>query len=108
MIPDDTYTAVVDRVEDGLATLELTAAADADETDDSGGSERRRERHELVVDPETLPPDARRADAVLRVTVRDGDLADATYDETETEDRAESAQDRFDRLSKRPPGDDSG
>lgn len=105
MIPDDTYTAVVDRIEDGLATLELTAAADADETDDGRGSEGRRERHELVVEPQTLPPDARHANAVLRVAVRDGEVVDATYDEAETEARAESAQDRFDGLSQRAPSD---
>lgn len=93
MIPDGTYEAVVDRVEDGLATLEL----------DDGTS-----RHELVVDPGDLPPPARRADAVLSVEIADGDLIDATYDEAATEDRAAAAQDRFDRLSRRLPRDGGG
>lgn len=90
MIPDGTYTAVVDRIEDGLATLEL-----ADDGD----------RYELVVDPEELPDPACHADAVLHVAVDDGDLVDATYDDAETEARRERSQSRFDRLSRRPSRD---
>ncbi|WP_123536882.1 DUF3006 domain-containing protein [Halosimplex salinum] len=95
MIPDGNYTAVVDRIEDGLATLEVT---DEEETD----------RYELVVDPEELPESGRHADAVLRVELDDGDLVDAAYDESETEERADAAQSRFDRLSERRRGDDTG
>lgn len=93
MIPDGTYTAVVDRVEDGLATLEL-----------SDGEH----RYGLDVPETTLPADAQRADAVLHVTVEDGDLVDAAFDPDVTEERATEAQDRFDRLSSRPPREEDG
>lgn len=92
MIPDGRYTAVVDRIEDGLATILL----------EEGGTD----AYELVVDPEELPEGARHGDAVLTVDVEDEDLVDVTYDLEETEERREAAQSRFDRLSKRPPKDD--
>ena len=91
MIPDGEYRAVLDRIEDGLAALEVDVEGDP---------------RELVVDPEALPPAARRADAVLDVRVRDGELVDADYDRRATRRRRRRAQDRFDRLSKRPPRDD--
>lgn len=90
-IPDGTYTAVVDRFEDDLAALELT---DNDE------------RYELVVEQAALPEDGRRVDAVFQLTIADGELADSEYDEAATARRSEAAQDRFDRLSKRPPTDE--
>jgi predicted AlkP superfamily phosphohydrolase/phosphomutase len=93
MIPDGEYRAVLDRIEDDLAALEV----------DVGGDLR-----ELVVDPEALPAAARRADAVLDVRVRDGELVDADYDRRTTRRRRRQAQDRFDRLSKRPRQDDDG
>jgi hypothetical protein len=94
MIPDGEYTAVVDRLEDTLAVLEVTA-------DD--------ELYELVVDEETLPADGRHSDATLHVTVRDGDMVAATDDAEQTNDRQNRAQNRFDHLSKRPPhSDESG
>ncbi|WP_436922908.1 DUF3006 domain-containing protein [Halosimplex amylolyticum] len=91
MIPDGTYTAVVDRIEDGLATLQL---------EDDDGPE------EFVVYPGQLPEAARHADAVLRVELADGELAEVAYDEAETEARRDQAQDRFDRLSRRPSRED--
>lgn len=91
MIPDGEYSAVVDRIEDTLATLELS--------DDNG------ERYNLVVGEEELPSDARHADAVLQVTLDDEELADTTYQPAETETRKKDAQDRFDRLSSRAPRD---
>lgn len=92
MIPDGTYTAVLDRIEDGLAALEIS-------TDD--------ERYELLVAPEELPPEGRHADAVLSVCIEDETVTAATYDPEETERRGEAAQDRFDRLSRRPPDSES-
>jgi hypothetical protein len=92
-MPDDgTYTAVLDRFETGadderLAVLMLEA--DGETVGD------------LVVGAADLPGDARHADAVLEVDVADGALASATYRPAETEERAEAAQDRFDRLSRR-------
>ena len=93
MIPDGKYTAVVDRLEETLAVLEVTA-------DD--------ELYELVVDEETLPVDGRHSDAVLEITVRDGDVVAVVHDAEATDERQERAQDRFDNLSKRPPHSDEG
>ena len=93
MIPDGEYTAVVDRLEETLAVLEVTA-------DD--------ELYEVVVDEETLPADGRHSDAVFEITVRDGDVVAVVHDTEATDERQERAQDRFDNLSKRPPHSDEG
>jgi len=92
MIPDGTYTAVVDRIEDSLATVQV-------EGDD--------DLYDFVVDEGELPREARHANAVLHVEVTDEELTDVAYDETETRGRTEQAQNRFDSLSKRPRRDDS-
>lgn len=91
MIPDGEYTAVVDRIEETLATLEVSSGD---------------ERYNLVVREEELPADGRHADAVLQITVIDNELVDAAYQPEETEQRKADAQRRFDRLSKRPPDPD--
>ena len=91
MVPDGTYTAVVDEFEGLLARLELEA--------DSG------ELYELVVESEVLPDDGRETGAVLVVEVVDDELLEAEYDHEETQRRRENARDRFDRLSKRPDED---
>lgn len=92
MIPGSQYTAVVDRIEDGHATILLEEDGE--------------DVHELVVYPEALPSDGRHSDAILTVEITDGELAEVTYRPDETEARQESAQSRFDRLSERPPSDD--
>ena len=92
MIPDDQYTAVVDRIEDGHATILLEEDCE--------------DAHELVVYPEALPSEGRHSDAMLTVEITDGRLAEVKYRPDETEARQESAQSRFDRLSERPPSDD--
>jgi len=94
MLPDGTYTAVVDRIEDGIATLEV-------DTEDGLSA--------LETEVAELPAEAQAADAVLEVTIEDSGLADVTHEPDETADRASEAQRRFDRLSKRPPrdGDDT-
>ncbi|MFC7059940.1 DUF3006 domain-containing protein [Halovenus salina] len=92
MIPDGQYTAVVDRIEDGLAAVVL----EEDATD----------AYELLVEPAELPEDGQHADAVLSVEMQDGELVEARYEASETKERRESAQSRFDRLSERPPSDD--
>jgi hypothetical protein len=89
---DGTYTAVLDRIEDDLAVLEVS--------DDAGTT------HELVVDVADLPEEGRHPDAVFDVETADGELQAVTYDELRTESRKEDAQDRFDRLSSRPPRDE--
>ena len=93
-LADGEYTAVVDAIEDGLATVFFEQ--DGEEV----GS--------AVIDAKTLPVDARHADAILTVKIADGDLSRLSYDPDRTETRKQSAQDRFDRLSSRPPrGDDT-
>lgn len=85
----ETYTAVLDRFEGELAVLVVELGDDLDE---------------LVVDADELPEEARRQDAVVDVTFEDGDAVDITYRAEETERRAESARERFQRLARRPPG----
>ena len=92
MVPDGTYTAVVDEFEGSLARVELEA--------DSG------ELYELVVERDTLPEDGRETGAVLAVEVVDDELREAEYNREETQRRRERARDRFDRLSKRPDEDE--
>lgn len=91
-LADGEYTAVVDAVEDGLATVFFER--DGEEVDSA------------VLDAARLPEAGRHADAILSVTVTGGDIDAATYDPERTTERAEAAQDRFDRLSERPPSDD--
>lgn len=93
MIPDGRYVAVVDRIEDGVAAVIPEADGEVLE--------------ELLVDPETLPESAQSANAVLDIVVADGELREVMYDAEETEQRKETAQSRFDNLSKRPPKDES-
>ena len=90
-LPDGEYTAVVDNVEDGLATVFFERDGE--------------EQGDAVLEATRLPPDARHADAVLSVTLGDGRIGAASYDPEETADRSEAAQSRFDRLSRRPPSE---
>ncbi|WP_323677649.1 DUF3006 domain-containing protein [Halorubellus sp. PRR65] len=91
-LDDGTYTAVVDSIEDGLATIfyEEDGKDVASEVRDAGD----------------LPEDGRHADALFTVDVLDGEVIDWTYNPAETEERQEAAQNRFDRLSSRPPSED--
>ena len=91
-LPNGEYTAVVDTIEDGLATVFFER-----DGEDVGNA---------VLDALEIPPDAQHADAILSVTLRDGDIESASYNPDATETRAEAAQDRFVRLSERPPADD--
>lgn len=93
MIPDGPYTAVVDEIEAGTARLELEAPDG--------------ELYDLYVEVESLPADGRHDSAVLDVVVENETLTDAEYDEAETERRRESMRDRFERLSQRPPDNDT-
>lgn len=89
MSTDEEYTAVIDRFEGDLAVLLLER--DGETVGD------------VAVPRAELPPDARHQDAVLRVTVEDGEVQQATYEAEETAERKERAQSRVDRLSQRPP-----
>ena len=88
-----TFTGVVDRFEDDLAVILLEAAGGVID--------------EVVLDRTELPADAAHPDAILEVTLtNDGEVTAIEYDPTETADRKEQAQSRFDRLAERPPSDD--
>lgn len=91
-LEDGTFTAVVDTVEDGLATVFFEANGN--------------EEGSAVVNANKLPEAGRHADAILSVTVTDGSVVEWQYDEQATAERTEAAQNRFDRLSKRPPSRD--
>lgn len=91
MIPDGRYTAVIDRFEGEQAVL---LVEDDDELVD-----------ELIVREGRLPTDARQQDAVLRISMQNGNLISAHHDPDETERRSSEAQDRFDRLARRPDDD---
>lgn len=97
MVADGEYVAVLDRFEAGerkrLAVLLL----------ERGG----RQVDELVVPADDLPADARQ-NAVLTVTVADDSPVEATVRRSETADRESAAQERFDRLARRPGDASSG
>lgn len=86
--PTGSLTAVVDRLEGDRAVLVL------ERDGETAG--------ELVTDAGDLPDDGRHADAVLEVTLCEGRVVSVEYDPAATEARAESAQRRFERLSRRP------
>lgn len=96
-VADGRYTAVLDRFEttdggDELAVLLL-------EADDEVVAER-------AIPTWRLPADARRQDAVLDLTLRNGHVVSASYDPEGTDRRTAEAQSRFDGLAERP--DDTG
>jgi hypothetical protein len=103
MTADGTYTAVLDRFEDGSsedgpgerAVLLL-------ESGDEVVAER-------AIPTWRLPEDARRQDAVLELSVNNGFVVSMEYDPEQTERRTSEAQSRFDRLAERPgEGSDGG
>ena len=91
-LPDGTYTAVVDAIEDGLATVFF----------EQDGVE----KGNAVLDAEILPDSGQHADAILSVTIEDETIQSASYEPEQTADRQATAQDRFDSLSERPPSKD--
>ncbi|GAB7008710.1 DUF3006 domain-containing protein [Halorubrum trueperi] len=91
-LSDGEYTAVVDTVEDGLATVFFER--DGEEVGNA------------VLEASRLPSNAQHADAILSVTLSGGHLESASYEPERTATRREASQDRFDRLSKRPPSDE--
>jgi len=91
-LEDGHYTAVVDTIEDGLAIVFFEQ--DGEEVNDA------------VIDAGSLPKDGRHANAILTVGVATGELIQVDYKPEQTEERKQAAQDRFDRLSFRPPRDD--
>jgi len=87
------FTGVIDRFEDDLAVILVEACGEVID--------------EVVLDRAELPADGTETNAVLTITLtNDGEVAALEYDPTETVDRKEQAQSRFDRLAERPPSDD--
>jgi len=91
-LADGSYTAVVDSIEDGLATVFFEEDGE--------------EVGHAVCEATELPDDGRHADAILLVTVVNGSPLRWTPDPERAMERQEEAQDRFDRLSERPPSND--
>jgi hypothetical protein len=91
-LDDGTYTAVVDSIEDELATIFY-------EHDGEDVASELREATEL-------PEDGRHADALFSVEVSDSEVVNWAYEPERTQDRQDAAQNRFDQLSSRPPSDD--
>ena len=89
----ETLTGVVDRFEGDQAVVLLESEGEVVD--------------ELVVDREDLPEDGRHDDAVLQLSLDEGEIVGIEYNQLETEDRREGAQNRFENLSKRPPSSDS-
>lgn len=91
-LENGSYTAVVDSIEDGLATVFF----------EQDGTE----MGSAVIDSTALPTEAQHADAILEVTVEDGEMLEARYDPEQAKERKEAAQDRFERLAERPSSED--
>lgn len=91
-LSDGEYTAVIDTIEDGRATVFVEQNGE-----DVG---------DAVIEAERLPADARHADAILTVEITAGEVSRMSYDPARTETRKQAAQDRFNRLSSRPSRDD--
>jgi hypothetical protein len=91
-LPDGTYTAVVDRIEDGLATVFVVRGTE--------------ELASATLEAAAVPEAGRHADAILSVRVSQGEIVEWTYEPDATETRQSAAQERFDRLSRRPPSAD--
>lgn len=90
-------TAVLDRfeeTEDGEEVAVLLIESDGEVVD------------EAVVSRASLPEEGRHQDAVYSIRLVGGDPVEFIYEPEETEDRKESASDRFDRLSKRLSDED--
>lgn len=82
----ETYTATVDRIEDGDTAVLLL------EDDGAVVDER-------SIDYRDLPMNAREEGAVLRVTLANGAITRIQYREEETADRNEAVRERLDDLS---------
>lgn len=86
------FTGVIDRFEDDLAVILLEANGEVVD--------------EIVLECEVIPTEAAHPDAVLEVTLVNGEVTELSYDAVETTDRKDRAQSRFDRLAERPSSED--
>jgi len=85
---EGTYTAVVDRIEDGDIAVILV-------------EEDGQVIEQLDIAADRLPEPARTDGGVLSVTLDDGEIVSMEYEAGTTRDRRESAQEKLDRLSER-------
>ena len=92
MLADGTYMAVVDRIEDGLATVFVEQGGD--------------DLTSATLEATAIPEEGRHAAAIFSIRVSEGEIVEWSYEPETTETRQSNAQDRFDRLSRRPPADD--
>ena len=95
MLPDGTYTGVVDRFEEDAQGMELAVILLEDDGEVA---------EQLDVARDELPTTVEQ-DSVVEVRIDDGAVVGVTLDPEETEARAEETQTRFDRLARRPPDD---
>ncbi|MFC7116351.1 DUF3006 domain-containing protein [Natronoarchaeum sp. GCM10025703] len=85
---EGTYTAVVDRIEDGdIAVILLEEDGEVIE--------------QLDIAADRLPEPAQTDGGVLSVTLEAGEIVSMEYQPEVTRDRRESAQEKLDRLSER-------
>ncbi|WP_332899006.1 DUF3006 domain-containing protein [Haladaptatus sp. CMSO5] len=89
MVTDGTYTAVIDRIEDGHAVLLIEEAG--------------KDVDELVLHESKLPFEMREANLVVHIVLEGGTVTSVKADREATDERMEDAQSRFDRLAQRPP-----
>lgn len=82
----ETHTAVIDRIEEGIAVLVF----DGEDSPDG-----------LDIDVAELPDETAHEGAVLAVTMSEETVETIEDRPDEEENRRERAEDRFDRLSKR-------
>lgn len=94
VLDDGTYVATIDRISEGIAVLLI-------EGENTAIEERQ------IDDLERIPEDGRHAGAVLHVKVADGHIIDIMYDPEGEQTRRAEMDERFDRLSDRPPSRDS-
>lgn len=89
-MPDGTYTAVIDRIVDGKHAVLLIEDADA-------------VIDQRVVSRTALPEEGQTEGMVLEVVFDDDEIVDIAVKPEVTEQRKQAAQERFERLSERPP-----
>ncbi|WP_224450494.1 DUF3006 domain-containing protein [Haloprofundus salilacus] len=89
---EQTYTLVLDRFEEDDAVL--LVEQDGDLVD------------EIVLPKTMLPADGQHQDAIFSVRHMSETVTELQYDPEQTQERKESAQDRFNRLSQRLPSED--
>lgn len=90
---DKTHTAVVDRIEDGIAVLLVE--------DDTGTV-----IEELTPAADALPAEIEAGD-VVELTLDGDTITSITRDQAATKARKQRAQNRFDRLAERPDDGES-